>query len=70
LSVPLAELRERLHRIGMGAEVESAGGSGIVELDDANATAEEMYQRLRQTQKELQSSERRLLDSLEASGDS
>ncbi|NVN55894.1 hypothetical protein FLM52_08855 [bacterium Scap17] len=70
LSVPLAELRERLHRIGMGAEIESAGGSGIVELDDANATAEEMYQRLRQTQKELQSSERRLLDSLEASGDS
>ena len=70
LSVPLAELRERLHRIGMGAEVESAGGSGIVELDDANTTAEEMYQRLRQTQRELQSSERRLLDSLEASGDS
>ena len=29
-----------------------------------------MYPRLRQTQQELQASERRLLDSLEASGDS
>ena len=70
LSVPLAELRDRLHRIGMGAEVDSAGRCGIVELDDANQTAEEMYRRLRQTQQELQASERRLLDSLEASGDS
>lgn len=70
LSVPLSELRDRLHRIGMGAEVESAGASGIVELDEANSTAEEMYRRLRQTQTELQASERRLLDSLEASGDS
>ena len=70
LSVPLAELCDRLHRIGLGAEVESAGASGLVELDEANSTAEEMYRRLRHTQKELQASERRLLDSLEASGDS